>query len=111
MAVFQIVSKKQISLPFLKNDDPFDKSSYRPLRVLPLISIVYERLSIIRIHRKFFIYPLFKLLKSWQKELDNGGFVGAILMDLSKVYDCIPHELLIAKLKCYGIKTEICDYY
>ena len=32
------------------------------------------------------------------KELDNGGFVGTILMDLSNAYDCIPHELLIAKL-------------
>ena len=52
-------------------------------------------------------HVLFKLLQSWQKELDNGGVVGTILMDLSNAYDCIPQELLIAKLKCYGIDNRI----
>ena len=34
-----------------------------------------------------------------KESLDCGGFVGTILMDLLKAYDCISHELLIAKLQ------------
>ena len=47
-------------------------------------------------------HALFKLLQSWQQVLDNRGFIGTILMDLSKAYDCISHNLLIANLECYG---------
>ena len=45
----------------------------------------------------------FKLLHYWQKELDQKRFAGTVLMDLSKAYDWIPQDLLIAKLECYGI--------
>ena len=48
-------------------------------------------------------HALFRLLQAWQKELDQCGFVGAILMDLSKVCDCLPHDLLTAKLEAYGL--------
>ena len=43
-------------------------------------------------------HVLFKLLALWRKPLDKRGFVGTILMDLSKAYDCLPHDLLLAKL-------------
>ena len=46
---------------------------------------------------------LFKLLQSWQQVFDNGVFIGTILMDLSKAYDSIPHNLLIAMLEYYGV--------
>ena len=42
---------------------------------------------------------LFKLLHSWQKELVYSGFIGKILMDLSKAYDCLPDDIIIANLK------------
>ena len=35
------------------------------------------------------------------KKLDNKGFGGVILMNLSKVFDTLNHELLIAKLHAY----------
>ena len=44
----------------------------------------------------------FDLLTSWQTSLSRGGFVGSILMDLSKVYDCLKDDLLLAKPEAYG---------
>ena len=46
------------------------------------------------------------LIENWKKELDNKKYVGAILMDLSKAFDCIPHELLIAKMDAYGFSEN-----
>ena len=52
-------------------------------------------------------HALISFMKRWQKSLDNKGYVGALLMDLSKALDTLNHDLLIAKLYAYGfdIKT------
>ena len=48
-------------------------------------------------------HVLTRLAEEWSEQLDNNYIVGAILMDLSKAFDCIPHDLIIAKLAAYGL--------
>ena len=50
-------------------------------------------------------HALIKLIEACRKCLDGKGIMGIVLMDLSKAYDCLPHDLLIAKLAAYGFGT------
>ena len=91
------------------------------MTILPFLSKVYEKLLYNRLSdhvenifniilcgfRKAYStqHALFKLLQSWQKELDEKSMMATVLMDLPKVYDCIPHDLLIAKLNSYDIDS------
>ena len=47
-------------------------------------------------------YAITSLLEKWRIALDNKGYGGAILMDLSKAFDSLNHQLLIVKLNAYG---------
>ena len=44
---------------------------------------------------------LLHLIEDWKGALDKNSVVGSVIMDLSKAFDLIPHDLLLAKLSSY----------
>ena len=108
--------------PTFKKKDRHDKSNYRPVSILPLLSKPFERILYEQIdsHTKDILskyqggfrkrfssqHSLLAMFEKWKKVLDNGGSCGALLVDLSKAFDCIVHDLLLAKLRAYGFNCN-----
>ena len=107
--------------PAYKKNSRNDKTNYRPISILPNLSKVFENILYKQIseffNKIFSKYQtgfrkgfnaqtcLVAMLDKFRKCLDNRGEYAALLTDLSKAFDCLPHDLLIAKLHPYGFHT------
>ena len=104
--------------PLHKKGRKDDKGNYRPVSILPTLSKIFERIIFEQMSAffdNFFSdqqcgfrkgysaqHCLLNLLEKWKNSVDKGKSFGALLTDLSKAFDCLDHELLIAKLNAYG---------
>ena len=108
-------------VPVHKKKSKLSKENYRPISILPNISKVYERCLYDQMSEFFDIFSKYQcgfrkgysaqhcllvMIEKWKKIVDNGGAFGALLTDLSKAFDCIPHDLIIAKLEAYGFQID-----
>ena len=50
------------------------------------------------------------MIEKWLKTLGKDGETAAVLTDLCKAFDCIDHNLLIAKLDVYGFEKQSIDF-
>ena len=113
--------------PLHTKDDSTNKANYRPISIFPTLSKVYEKILFEQISNYFqnifsehlcgfrkgysTQYSLLHLLQNWKSCLDKGGVIGAVLMDLSKAYDCLPRDLLICKIRSIWLRFTTPYYY
>ena len=129
---------------YKKKGSKNDKGNFRPISILPVLSKIYEKVIHAQVSTYFndilsdrqFGYrkgmstqtPLLVMTEIWKKATDEKKKFAALLIDLSKAFDCISHDLLVAKLEAYGFarsalsliatylsdrkqRTKIGDYY
>ena len=112
--------------PVYKKDNRPVKGNYRPVSILPSISKVFERC----VYKQMFQFfegiiskyqcgfrkghsaqhALISLLEKWRYNVDQGRMFGALLTDLSKAFDCLPHDIIIAKLNAYGFDMKALNF-
>ena len=111
--------------PIFKMLESIFVENYKPISILPTVSKIFERIMLnqmkdfVEKHLSPYIcgyrrgyncqYALLAMIERGKRSLDNNEFAGCVLMDLSKAFDTINHQLLVAKLYAYGFSKNACE--
>ena len=115
--------------PIFKEGDKTEKSNYRPISVLPVISRLFEKLVFDQLYQHMKENHLFSPDQSgflrlhstltclltnteeWYNGLDLGQLVGLVFIDLKKAFDTVDHEILCKKLQVYGVQHRELSWF
>ena len=115
--------------PIFKEGDRAERSNYRPISVLPVISRLFEKLVFNQLYeylvKNKLIHPgqsgflklhstltcLLKNTDDWYSGLDTGQMVGTVFIDLKKAFDTVDHDLLCKKLEHYGVQQRELSWF
>ena len=119
--IFPNAFKTSKVVPIYKKGDKANLSNYRPISILPTISKIFERVIHIQLYDYFCKNNLLceqqywfrskhstelatiKLVDYLLKNMDDNHIPGAIYLDLSKACDTLNFDILLSKLKFYGV--------
>ena len=110
-----------MQLLFSRKEVKKKPENFRPVR--PVLSKIFEKLMSKQLSTFFenilskfqcgfrkgcsTQHCLLLMLEKWKLAVDNNEAFGALLTDLSKAFDCLSHDLIIAKLHSYGLSLTL----
>ncbi|MCP4485226.1 MAG: reverse transcriptase family protein, partial [Flavobacteriaceae bacterium] len=115
--------------PIFKGGEKTDKSNYRPISVLPVISRLFEKLIFDQLYQYLnekdlishnqsgfrrlhsTLTCLLKNTDDWYSGMDLGQLVGLVFIDLKKAFDTVDHTILCEKLILYSVQQSELSWF
>ena len=122
--------KKARVTPVCKNEGEInDQNNFRPISVISHIAKMIESFvsdqiikyledhAFISIDQSAYLKKhstqnsLHRVIDDWLEQIHDNSSIGACLLDISKCFDSINHEILLKKLEMYGLTGDELDWF